>query len=210
MVTIDGRTTAVHNERQVGMFEPKPTRTRSRRGGWAILNSTSFIASWVLMTKGDPWFPAKLFPRCISRGPPPPLPTRDPWLDSDFRDGDDSRPELHNTHASIAAAPESGESRDGTSRWSHARQYEGLRSCEARGLNWGYFRIASLGTLQNSWILAPTSWHLISPSHACASPAAYPPSCASLDHNSCQQLQIIAHMLPDVDFWCRPSAHPSE
>lgn len=50
-MTIDGRTTAVHNERQVGTSEPEPTRTRSRHSGWAILNSTSFIASWVLMTK---------------------------------------------------------------------------------------------------------------------------------------------------------------
>lgn len=192
------------------MFEPKPTRTRSRRGGWAILNSTSFIASWVLMTKGTLGFQ-----RSFSHGASPGVhhlhfPRATPGLTPIF--AMETTHDLNcTTHMHrLLQHQESGESRDGTSRWSHARQYEGLRSCEARGLNWGYFRIASLGTLQNSWILAPTSWHLISPSHACASPAAYPPSCASLDHNSCQQLQIIAHMLPDVDFWCRPSAHPSE
>lgn len=96
--------------------------------GWAILNSTSFITSWVLMTKG-----ALGSSEAVPTHRPSPRVhhlhfPRDPWLGSDFRDGDHSRSELHNTHASIAAGPESGESRNGTSRWSQARQYEGLRS----------------------------------------------------------------------------------
>lgn len=74
---------AGHNKCQVGMSEPRRTRTRCAGtvSGWAILNSTSFIASWVLMTKGTlgsgrSFSYPPTHPLSISRGPPPPLRTR--------------------------------------------------------------------------------------------------------------------------------------
>lgn len=115
VVTIDGRDHVwvrcasagwrkPHIERQVGMFEPMPTGTRSRHHSWAVLNSTSFIGSWVGMTKRR-LVGAKLFPQPISRGrarvhrlhfP------RDPWSDPDLRDGTDLDRD-GTTHPSYAA-----------------------------------------------------------------------------------------------------------
>lgn len=136
-----------------------PKRTRTRQAHTLIQRRSSRLG--VLMTKGTlgsgEAFPTRPLTHCPSPGVHRLHFARDPWLASDLRDGEDSRPGRHKTHAPIAPAPEFGKSRDGTSRWSHARQYESLRSYRPRGLNWGYFRIASLGTLQISWILARTN-----------------------------------------------------